>query len=338
MATSSRKEIRDRVIDTAKQLDGQKGSLVNELINLTIMEIQSPAWAFESGETNHLWNFNKRNTSITTVASTSDYILARDIDKISVAKQTDKQSNIKEITESNFLELINDISNPSGGDPEWYAIHSVQGNSTDFGLAAEKVKVKSSSATDDGDVDLSVTIQGFSGGIMVSESLVLDGAAYVNGTITFDADRPIFVSKSKTTAGDITVVGQTSGTVYITLGIQDRNPVLKVVSFYPVPNAAKTIILNYYTALRPLNNDSDTPGFDEKWHHSVFWGTLAKVYMHLGKETDYAFAFGVYKKIVLSMVQADRDKPNLIDQLKRHSPDRLSKSGFTVKATDAVIV
>jgi hypothetical protein len=337
MATSSRKELRDRVIDVAKQLDTQKGSLVNELINLTIMEIQSPSWSFESGEANHFWNFNKRTTTLTTTSSTADYVLARDVDKVSVARQLESDITIKELTESNFYDNVPDPTSSGTGNPEFYIINSVQGVSSTI-ATAEALKIKSSSASDDGDVDLSVTIQGFSGGILVSESLILDGITDVNGSITLDAARPIFVSKSKNTSGSITVAGQTSGTTFLTLGIQDRMPISKILTFYPTPGSAMTIYLNYFTYLRPLNNDSDAPGFDEKWHHAVFWGTLSKVYMHLGKETDYAFAFGVYKKVVLSMIQADRDKPNLVEQLRRHQSDRLRKSGFIVKATDAVIV
>jgi len=337
MATSSRKEIRDRVVDVAKQLDAQKGSLVNELINLTIQEIQTPAWAFDQGDTNHLWNFNKRTTTITTVASTADYVLPRDVDKLSVLRQTETDTTIKELSESNFYDHVPDPASGADGDPEFYIINSVQGNSATIS-SAEMLKIVSSSASDDGDTELTVTIQGFSGGVLVSESLTLDGATYVNGTITYDANRPIFVSKAKNTVGSITVVGQTSGTTFLTLASQDRNPIFKIITFYPIPDAAITVYVNYYTYLRNLNNDSDTPGFEDKWHHAVFWGTLAKVYMHLGKETDYAFAFGVYKRVVLSMIQADRDTPNKIDVLRRHVPNRGLATGFLVRRTDDVIV
>lgn len=337
MATSSRKEIRDRVVDVAKQLDSQKGSLVNELINLTLLEIQSPAWASESGEANHLWGFNRRTTTITTVSGTADYVVPRDVDKLSVLRQTSSDKTIKELTPSNFYDHVPDPANSADGHPEFYIVNSVQGVTTTI-ATAEALKIKSSSATDDGDTDLTVTIQGFVGGLIASESLTLDGTTFVNGTISFDAARPIFVSKTKNTVGDITIVGQTSGTTFLTLKPQDRNPLFKVVSFYPVPNAAITIYINYYTTLRPLNNDSDTPGFEEKWHHAPFWGTLAKAYLHLGKEVDYNFAFGVYKRVVLAMIQADKDNPNLVEVLRRHDPARLRRSGFLVKRTDDVIV
>jgi hypothetical protein len=337
MATSSRKEIRDRVIDVAKQLDTQKGSLVNELINLTIMEIQSPSWAFESGEANHFWNFNKRARTLTTTANTADYILSSDVDAVSTLRQTETDTTIKELTQNNFYDHVPDPAAAGTGTPEFYVINSVRGTSA-LMTENEKLAVRSDSAADDGDPDLIVTIHGYSSGLLVTETFILDGTTYSVGSITYDYSRPIFVSKSKDTVGTVSVVSQIHGTRVIYLTPQDRAPIYKVMTLYPTPDSAISLYLNYFTSLRPLSSDGDAPGFDEKWHHAVFWGTLSKVYMHLGKETDYAFAFGVYKKVVLSMIQADRDKPNLVEQLRRHQSDRLRKSGFIVKATDAVIV
>ena len=73
-------EIRSNVADTTRE--SQINSLIDSFINMTLQEINDPAWAFESVSPfrgyNHLWTFNKRKHTFAFVAS-RNFISFREI-------------------------------------------------------------------------------------------------------------------------------------------------------------------------------------------------------------------------------------------------------------------
>jgi len=255
----SRKEIRDNVLNTTRQDNAQIGSLVNEYINLTLREINDPGWAFK-GEFNHLWNFLRAKTTFSTVASTTDYVMKREIDRIALIRQTNTPIKLEQITDELFFKYV---PNPTAtGNPRYYRIWESEGIATRLS-SAEKINVVSSSTSDAGSAELSVSIVGYSSGILTSETYQLNGTTSVSGTTTWDA-REIYVSKQKQTTGTITVSGNTSSTSLLTLGKEERAPKFKVLSLYPIPSSAITMYVEFYKRIRELTNDSDVPEIDEK--------------------------------------------------------------------------
>jgi hypothetical protein len=122
------------------------------------------------------------------------------------------------------------------------------------------------------------------------------------------------VSKQKNTTGDITISENSGGTPLLVLGRQERNPRFKVVTLYPNPSSAITMYLEYYTTMKLLDNDSDTPPFDEKWHFVPRLGALAKTYQYLNKQESFAI-HDMFKQAVRAMVSADKGQPDLIRHL-----------------------
>ena len=314
----SRKELKDNVLDTTRQSASQIGSLVNEFINITLHEINDPAWAFGNKDFAHKWNFLRRKTTFSTVADTSDYVLPRDVDKIALLRQTDSPTKLAQVRDEEFFELIPDPTQT--GNPRWYRLWETEGVSTRLSTA-DTIDVVSSSASDAGDSALAVSVSGYdSNGIWRTETFQLNGTTAVTGSISFAA-REIIVQKQKDTTGTITVTENSGGTTLAVIGPDERAPKFKIATLYPIPSSAITIYLEYYTYIPELNNDSDVPLVPEKYHYAIRLGTLAKVYQYLNKEIDFATMQGLFSRAVKSMVAGDIAEPDIIEHLKP-TPDR----------------
>lgn len=308
---SSRKEIRDSVLNTTRQENSQIGTLVNEFINITLQEINDPAWAFPNKNYNHLWSWLRIKTTFITVDETGDYVLPREIKHISLLRQLETPLVLTQVPDEKFFKLIPDPTEE--GNPRFYRMWETEGVAVRLS-SADTLNVVSDSGSDSGSAELAVSIVGYTSGILTSETYQLNGTGLVSGVTTFQA-REIYVSKQKATTGIISIKRQSTGATILTLGPQERAARFKVVTLYPEPNSAITMYLEGYTRLRELTADSDVPQFDQSWHYVVRLGALAKVYQYLNKDNDFAVTHAMYTNAVKSMVAADKNNPNLISYL-----------------------
>jgi len=313
----TRKEIRDNVAETARE--DNINSLIEDYINLSIQEVNNPAWAFEQigiRGYDHKWTFNRRKYSFSTVATTESYILPRDLDSIALVRQETTPSKVKFLPDEVFYRLVPKPSD-SSGTPLYYRIWEEEGVSTRLSTD-DKVKIVSSSASDTSSYNVSVV--GYdSTGIIRSEVITLNGITAVDGTIIWDSGRPLHISKSTKTNGKITVTEYTAGTTLLVMGEEDRSPRFKIISLYPIPSAAITIYVEYFTRLRNLTNDSDVPDLDEKWIWIIRLGALAKVREYQNKP-DYQVYQKMFADAVRSMVKSDMQNVDYIPYLtSRHN-------------------
>jgi len=302
--------------------------MVNDFANLTLHEIENPGWAFSPRrEIHHRWTFLRRKTSFETVASTEDYVLERDIRNIGIVRQTTTPTVLVRYTDQDFYTLV---PNPTEtGTPLAYRQWEMSGVATKLAVA-DTIDVVSSSTSDANDTDLTVTVWGYTNKILQSEVFTLNGTTAVTGSVSFDA-REIFVSKSKNTVGTITITENSGGTTLTTLGKQDRNPLHKVISLYPIPSAAITIYVEGWGHMKEMVDDGATPPFDQSYHYVVRLGTLAKVYQHLGKDALFAATQAMYAAGVRAMANADMGTSDYTPYLKRHNP--INGSNQWVKRT-----
>lgn len=331
---SSRKELRDVVLQTTRQDNAQIGSLVNEFINLSLSEINEPAWAFASRnkEVQHNWSFLRRKTTFSTVASTADYVLSRDIDKVTLIRQIVSPVKLTQLTDEEFFRYV--PSPTDTGNPRYYRLWETEGVATRL-ATADTFNVVSDSASDAGSSDLSVSIQGYdAAGIWQTETYQLNGTTSVVGTKTFAA-REIYVSKQKATTGTVSVIRATGSTTLVKLGPNDRAPKFKIVSLYSIPNSAITMYVEFYTSIPTLNNDSDVALLPEKFHYVVRLGALAKVFQYLNKENDFNTTQGLFASAVRSMVASDRVNPDLIQYLM---PEASRIPFIVIRSTEDAIV
>ena len=328
----SRKEIQTSVLNTTRQTVSQIGDLVNEFINLTLSEINDPGWAFPRKNRHHNWSWLRRKLpSFATVSGTEDYVLDRNIDKIALIRQTNTPTKLIQVTDQQFYSVVPDPE--AGGNPRYYRTWETEGVSTRLTTAAT-IDVKSSSTADMGDATLSVTVTGYVSSILRRETYALNGTNAVTGSLSWDANREVIVSKQSDTTGTIIITEKTGDTVILTMGPHERSPKFKVVSLYPIPDDAITMYVEYYTRIPTLENDSDSPIFDGKWHYVVRLGALAKTYEYLNKDATYIAAQNMYAASVRAMVASDSVIPDLIDHL---TPNRYKSIFIHNSRTDDAI-
>ena len=309
-------EIRSNLSTTTKET--QINSTIDDYINLTLQEINDPAWAYEQLQLGrgfqHNWSFNRRKHTFATVASTEFYQLPRDVDKISLVRQLTTPRRLCYVPDEVFYSYLPDPT--TTGSPLFYRIWEEEGVSTR--LATDDMVSAVSSSTSDTSA-FTVSVVGYdTNGIMQSEVITLNGTTAVNGTKTFDAGRPLRISKSGKTTGNITIKEKTSGTTLVILGAEERSPRFKVIGLYPIPSSAITIYIEYYTRIRRLVNNADVPDIEDKWFWVVRQGALAKIYQYQNKLNDYTSAQALFASGVRSMVKSDLQEHDYIPVLSTH--------------------
>ena len=293
---------------------------IKEWINLTINEVNDPGWAFEQigiRGYSHNWSSNRRKHSFSTADTIETYQLPRDVDKISLVRQTDNPAKISYIPDEVFYRYIPDPT--ATGNPLYYRLWEEEGVSVRLSTD-DKVKVVSSTAD-----TAKISIVGYSTeGFLQSEELTLNGTTEVDGSLTYDTGRVLKISKSAATAGKITVTEYTAGTTLVVLGMEERTARFKMMGLYPIPSSAITIYLEYYTRFRRLVNDTDVPDIDEKWIYVIRLGAIAKVreYQDKPEKTE---AQAIYAAAVRGMVKADMQNIDYIPHLRNHNQTRFGK-------------
>ncbi len=315
----TRKEIRDHVKVVTREV--QIDNYIEEFINTTLSEMNDPAWAYEQVGLkgyNHLWTFNRRKNTLSVSAETGQ--LPRDLDKISFIRQTTSPVKLLYIPDEIFYKYI---PNPTAtGNPTFYRIWEEEGVSTRLAVA-DTITIKSSSTSDTS--SFTVSVVGYdANGILQSEVITLNGTTNATATTpkTFVANRPLRISKSGKTTGDITVMETSGFTTLVVLGAEERSPRFKVIGLYPIPTSALSLYLEYFTRIRLLENDADVPDIDEKWIWVVRLGTMAKVYQYQGKESMFNSTQAMFASGVRSMIKADLQEPDYIPHLSSHGKGR----------------
>jgi hypothetical protein len=309
----TRLDLRNRIATDTRET--QINSTIDEYINQTLQEIQSPSWAFEQvlpmRGYEHKWSFNRRKYTLTTVASTEFYQLPRDLDQIALIRQTSSPQKLRYIPDDLFYDYI---PNPTAtGNPKWYRNWEEEGVSVRL-TADDTIEVISSSASD---TTQTVRIVGTdSNGLPQTESLTLTGTTVVAGTITWNAGDVLRISKSAATVGTITVRKATGDTTLVQLSPSELSARFKVISFYPIPSSAISLYIEYYTKIRNLEGDNDVPDIDEKWIWVVRLGAMAKVYQYQNKESLFNTTQALYASGVRSMVKTDLGNSDYIPTLR----------------------
>lgn len=308
---ATRAEIRTAVNNRTRETG--INTIINDMINNTLQEIQSPGWAFSTQQRRthqHYWNFNKRKTTFNCVANQEDYELPRDVDKIYLLRQIASPSTLKFIEDRDFYMAI---PYPTAtGNPFYYRIFEETGVAIVL-AADDKVTIVSDALSGDSTQTISVVGYASVDGIKDSETIALNNNTTVNGTKTWMANKPLRISKSASTTGTVSIKRFTTPyTTLLTLGPEDKSAYFKIVSLYPIPSTAITMYLAYFTRIRILANDSDTPDIPEEWHWIIEQGAVAKVLAYRENEAGTIVAQKLYAEGVLAMIESDRQQPDLI--------------------------
>jgi len=325
----TRAEIRTSVNNRTRETG--INTIVNDMINTTLQEIQSPGWAFGQRRSHqHYWNFNKRKTTLATVVSQEDYELPRDVDKIYLIRQITSPTVLRFIEDRDFYLQI---PYPTAmGSPFFYRIFEDTGVATALSTD-DKVTIVSSSTAD---TTQTISVSGYASadGIKDSETISLNGTTTVNGTKTWKSGKPLRISKSAATTGSVTIKEFTTPfTSILVLGPEDRSAYFKIASFYPIPSAVITMYLEYFTRIRIMANDSDSPDIPEEWHWVIEQGTVAKVLAYRENEAGTLIAQKLYADGVLAMIESDNQQPDLIKYMGSSNKARPDIMDFGKEST-----
>jgi len=256
-------------------------------------------------------DFTSPTDAFTYSVDTEFYQLPRDVDKISLIRQTATPIKIRFIPDDLFYDYI---PNPTAtGNPKWYRIWEEEGVRVRLSFD-DTIEVISSSASD---TTQTIRIVGYdTNGLLRTESLTLTGQTVVSGTITYDAGKVLRVSKSDNTTGVITVRKATGDVTLVQLAPTERAGRFKIISLYPIPTSAITLYIEYFTTIRRLEGDNDVPDLDEKWLWVVRLGAMAKVYQYQNKESLFNTTQALFASAVRSMVKADLGNVDYIPYLR----------------------
>lgn len=118
-----------------------------------------------------------------------------------------------------------------------------------------------------GDVGVHVNVQGFVGGQVDSEDVVLDGSNAVMTSKTFNT--LISVSKSDRTGGKITARNEANNRNVAVLSPGETEIERQTIVLWPNPDSGETLNFRYYMKHPLLWLDTDRPLIPSKWHRLI---------------------------------------------------------------------
>jgi len=268
-------------------------SFITDCLNLALSEIH-----YYSD-----WSWLKRKTTFATVASQEDYRLDEEVDRIMLIRQRSTPVKLRYVPDRVFYDHVPHPEDIGTGPPRFYR----QWEETGFtaSLAANDTIQVLSSSTSDGS-SFTVRVVGRNAdGVVIHETLTLNGTTAVTSSTTFASGSLMRVSKSADTTGVITVRRTTGSTVLIRVAPTEANPRSKIISLFPIPSSAVTMYLEYLERLQLLVADPDVPQLDPQWHWVVMEGALVHLWLYKENEAATAAATSAFTRGLALMLRAD---------------------------------
>ncbi len=271
-------------------------TIIERALNLTQAEIWTEA----------PWTFKRRKTTFSTVASQEDYNLDEEVDEIRLLRQRTSPAKLLHVPDHIFYELQADPEGQSTGIPRYYRLWEETGFGTNLAVA-DTIYVSSSSSSDGSGFNVRVVGRD-SNGLVVAETLTLNGTTSVTSSTTWQAAGLMQISKSAQTTGTITCYRTTGATVLSRISPEETAPRFKRLSLYPIPSSVLTMYLEYDERLRLLVHDTDVSQIDHKWMWLLIEGTLAKVWKYKQHEFNAQASQQLYERGVRKMrAQSERN-------------------------------
>ena len=151
---------------------------------------------------------------------------------------------------------------------------------------AEKVRIKSSSAADSGE-KFNVRVTGLSGGVLITETLQMNGTTNVVSANDYAAsgiERVTKVAASGSSwTGFLTFSGNTSSTTFSEIPVWWDSPTYLWYEWWPQPTATTAYTVRAIMRKPDLVNDEDWPEVSDEFHNVIVWGAASEVMPSVGK-------------------------------------------------------
>lgn len=273
--------------------DASINSTITDCLNMALSEIHYA----------HPWSGLKRKTTFATVVSQEDYRMDEEVDRILILRQRTTPLVLGYIRDREFYRHIPDPEDRGTGTPRYYRQWEETGFTTSL-AADDTIQVLSSSTADGSGFSVRVVGRNTSG-IVIGETLTLNGTTAVTSTNTFDSASLMRVSKSANTTGVITVRRTTGATTLIQMSPLEANPRSKIVSLFPIPSAVITINLEYLERFQPLVAEADVAQLDPQWNWVLAEGALQHLWNYKQNEQLATLSRLAFQRGLALMKQAD---------------------------------
>lgn len=263
----------DRLLELAGQnAGGEFESLVKFHVNLVYRRL------LDLGKNPH----ETREFTLTTVADTSQYGLPHYVRRVLNIEDPTNRRSIFGVTGRQY-DLRYPGTDATGTPDQAYplGVFGVEKQPQTTGV----ITLKSSSSADSGS-NYKVNVRGFSGGILVDETVTMTGTTEVDTTTEFTTlERVVKVPASDdvTFAGDVTVLDSDDNTLTI-IPTYWESPDHQWIEFYPIPNASITYTVRAEMRKPPLVADSDWPEIAQEYHDLLVWGVTQDLFPKVGLE------------------------------------------------------
>lgn len=239
-----------------------------------------------------LWDAELWPESLTAIRknSTGEYVILPEyIERVIAVRPTDDATYELPIADlSLYLQLYPQIFEETAEAMAYSTLTAVAVHT--LPATAEKLTFVSTSTADKSNIKL----RGESGTNERTETITLNGTTPVTSTFTYTV--PLTIAKG-VTAGDVSVTGFTSSTLFQTLLAAERERKHMRLWLKPAPGTVDETLIIGKRKITPLDTDEDTPLL-RKSANVLIYGAVADMFDHLGKPAE---ADNARKKAAVAM-------------------------------------
>jgi len=261
------------------------------------------------------WEKIRRDYTISTVASTQEYLLPDDFSKAVNVRDT---TNGNDLSETDYGKICQDFPNEVTTNGTIARYYITEDACMAQPTSASVIAVKSSSASD---ITQTITIRGIVGGYETYEAVTLTGTTSANSTNSYTRIKGI--SKSAVTVGNITLTSNSAAVTIAVLPPKITTAYYKKIGFHYVPNGVVTVAVPYYIKAMSLVDDYDYPIIDIA--DLIESGAMADAWRYK-RQFAKAGAFDViFASQLAEFIWGEENKPNRVTQFapKTYNMDKL---------------
>jgi hypothetical protein len=276
---------------------------------------------------NNFW-WNRKVSSLSTVASTAEYILNYRCDGERIEQVTNNSVSNQIIVPTDLKNIYSVTDYTDTGDPINYSVVGV------VGVQALSTAAGTCSAVSSGATDLSIicTVTGLVSGVITTDQISLNGTSSVAGTVSFDIGSITQVTLSGDCAGNVTVTRGAVTIVVIPAG--NKRIQCPIIRFYYIPGSVQTINYIYQKKPYKIVDDDDVVDIPDFAFPTLLTGVEYWGHKNNG---DLDFADATYQKFRL-MIEGLATKGYLRDTHWKEFTQGSDGAIFTLPRTITYVV
>lgn len=233
---------------------------------------------------NYNWNELNVDSTLSVTSATLEYLLALDFGRMNSMwhKEDSVVSDIPKLTKKYFKG--NDLSTTLTGTAQKFYINRQSGVTGTISSAS----VVTLQSTESSDTNIDIRIYGMVNGLPTYETVTTHSS---NGTTASSGSKSFseiyYVTKSKTSSGEITVSVVPDEIVVIPSGFLTTNMRYTYIKLYPIPDADITVYYNYKRKQFDISDNNDSHILSDAHDNAILKLAEYNIYKNLQVLKDY---------------------------------------------------